>query len=81
MPNDGHSHAEASESEGSMKPTEVTPVLPQYSALRTFALACQVFNGNFLDKTEAVKASPALCQSLYSPTSWFISECQSIVGL
>lgn len=35
--------SDVSESEASIKPTERTPALLRYSALRTFALVCQVF--------------------------------------
>lgn len=68
--------SDVSESEASIKPIERTPALLQYSALRTFALACQVFNGDFSEKTLAVKASPVLCQSLCSPSSSVSSSPQ-----
>ncbi len=48
--------------------------------MQGFGLNVSSFQWEFLHKALAVKASPVLCQSLYSLTFQLISECLSVAG-
>lgn len=61
-------HITGGDTEATINPIQPTRIMPQRLAQRVLALTCQVLCGNFLRKALAVKASPALCQSLYSAT-------------